>query len=124
MKQIVLSALSAFLLCQTSTYAQISVGVSDGPGAYPDAHLFNDGAGGLGPGEFMTQPEMRAFGPTGDENGPTAPFYTEPTYNYTGWFRPRAAGRTQAERCYAPDTFRPRGFGRLFARPANGMRVD
>ncbi|MFK7817607.1 MAG: hypothetical protein AB8G99_02725, partial [Planctomycetaceae bacterium] len=46
------------------------------------------------------------------------------TYNYTGWFRPRAAGRTQAERCYAPDTFRPRGFGRLFARPANGMRVD
>lgn len=126
MKRIVLSALSAFVLCllsQTNASAQVSFGVVDSPGSYPDAHLF-DGVGGPGPGEFMTQPEVRAFGPSGDENGPTAPFYAEPMYNYTGWFRPRAVGVTQAERCYAPDTFRPRGLGRLYARRSTGVRMD
>lgn len=120
MKRIALSALSVLGLCligQSAAFAQIGVSVSEG--SYAPEYHGND----LGPGEFMTQPELRAFGPTGDENGPTAPFFSEPMHNYTGWFRPRAVGRTQAERCYG-DTFRPRGFGHLFAKSSTGMRLD
>ncbi|MEY3459221.1 MAG: hypothetical protein RL215_2378 [Planctomycetota bacterium] len=49
--------------------------------------------------------------------------YPQPMDRYTNWYRPRAATLGQAERC-APDSFRPRGLGHLFADPCDGFRMD
>lgn len=128
MKRFTLSAQSVFgvlgLVCllQSASHAQIGVGVREGNFDRPGAFLFGD-EGLPGPREFMTSPEIRAFGPNGEGEGPSAPFYDQPSYNYTGWYRPRASGRDQAARCYG-DTFRPRGYGHMFARPWNGQRMD
>lgn len=46
-----------------------------------------------------------------------------PLERYTHWYRPRAASLTSQQRC-APDTFRPRGFGHLFARPCDSLRME
>jgi hypothetical protein len=46
-----------------------------------------------------------------------------PLDKYTNWYRPRASSLTQYQRC-APDEFRPRGFGHLFARPCDGFRME
>jgi hypothetical protein len=46
-----------------------------------------------------------------------------PLDKYTNWYRPRASSLTQYQRC-APDEFRPRGFGNLFARPCDGFRME
>lgn len=134
MKRIALSALNGFcafglvIVMQASALGQMSVRVVDdlngsvvGDGL---AHGFAGPAEGTpGPEEFITAPEYRAFSATEDGSGPIAPFYSLPTHNYTGWFRPRAAGRGMGERCYG-DTFRPRGLGRLFARNSYGQRMD
>ncbi len=109
-------------LLQPVTQAQMSIGVNEGNFDRPGAFLFGD-EGLPGPTEFMTDPDIRAFGPNGEGEGPSAPFYDQPTYNYTGWYRPRASGRDQSARCYG-DTFRPRGYGHLFARQWNGQRMD
>lgn len=42
---------------------------------------------------------------------------------FTQWHRPKAATLTKSQRC-APDQFRPRGFGHLFARPCDSFRMD
>jgi len=42
---------------------------------------------------------------------------------FTEWHRPRAATLTKNQRC-APDEFRPRGFGHLFARPCDSFRME
>ena len=42
---------------------------------------------------------------------------------FTEWHRPRAATLTKCQRC-APDSFRPRGFGNLFARPCDSFRME
>ncbi|MEZ6132494.1 MAG: hypothetical protein R3C59_27840 [Planctomycetaceae bacterium] len=42
---------------------------------------------------------------------------------FTEWHRPKAATLTAHQRC-APDSFRPRGFGHLFARPCDSFRMD
>ena len=49
--------------------------------------------------------------------------FTMPFDRYTTWYRPRAASLTKYQRC-APDSFRPRGFGNLFARPCDGYRME
>ena len=49
--------------------------------------------------------------------------FSLPMDKYTNWYRPRAASLTQYQRC-APDSFRPRGFGHLFATPCDGYRMD
>jgi hypothetical protein len=46
-----------------------------------------------------------------------------PMDKYTNWYRPRAATLTPFQRC-APDTFRPRGYGHLFASPCDGFRME
>ncbi|MCA9050744.1 MAG: hypothetical protein KDA89_18525 [Planctomycetaceae bacterium] len=46
-----------------------------------------------------------------------------PLHAYTTWYRPRAATLTTSVRC-APDPFRPRGFGHLFAEPCDGFRME
>lgn len=46
-----------------------------------------------------------------------------PMDRYTNWYRPKASTLTQAQRC-APDSFRPRGFGHLFANPCDGFRME
>lgn len=42
---------------------------------------------------------------------------------FTSWHRPKAATLTQAQRC-APDSFNPRGYGHLFARPCDSFRME
>lgn len=42
---------------------------------------------------------------------------------FGSWYRPRASTLTSAQRC-APDDFRPRGFGHLFARPCDSFRME
>lgn len=49
--------------------------------------------------------------------------FSLPMDRYTNWYRPRAATLTQYQRC-APDSFRPKGLGNLFARPCDGYRMD
>ena len=49
--------------------------------------------------------------------------FSMPMDKYTNWYRPRAATLTQYQRC-APDSFRPRGLGHLFARPCDGYRME
>ena len=49
--------------------------------------------------------------------------FSMPFDKYTQWYRPRAAGLTQYQRC-EPDSFRPRGLGHLFARPCDGYRME
>jgi hypothetical protein len=51
------------------------------------------------------------------------PHFSQPSHRYGHWYRPRAATLTASERCQ-PDSFRPRGFGHLFARPCDGYRMD
>lgn len=43
--------------------------------------------------------------------------------SYTTWYRPRASTLTRGVRC-APQTFSPRGFGNLFARPCDPFRME
>jgi hypothetical protein len=49
--------------------------------------------------------------------------FSLPMDKYTNWYRPRAATLTQYQRC-APDSFRPKGLGHLFARPCDGYRME
>lgn len=76
-----------------------------------------------GPENFIVAPEIEVFSPSNNGAGPMAPFYRMPTYQYTGWYRPRAVERDTAVRCQ-PTDFRPRGFGNLFARTPSNRRLD
>ncbi len=49
--------------------------------------------------------------------------FSMPFDKYTQWYRPRASSLTAYQRC-APDSFRPRGFGHLFAPPCDGFRME
>lgn len=49
--------------------------------------------------------------------------FSMPFDKYTQWYRPRAASLTAYQRC-APDSFRPRGLGHLFAQPCDGYRME
>jgi hypothetical protein len=49
--------------------------------------------------------------------------FSMPFDKYTQWYRPRAASLTAYQRC-APDSFRPRGLGHLFAPPCDGYRME
>ena len=49
--------------------------------------------------------------------------FAAPLHAFTTWYRPRAATLTRMQRC-APDPFRPRGFGHLFARQCDPFRMD
>lgn len=49
--------------------------------------------------------------------------FSAPMDRYTNWYRPKASTLTQGQRC-EPDSFRPRGYGNLFARPYDGFRMD
>jgi hypothetical protein len=42
---------------------------------------------------------------------------------FTTWHRPKASTLTKSQRC-APDSFRPRGLGHLFATPCDSFRMD
>ncbi len=76
-----------------------------------------------GPENFIVAPEVEVFSPSSNGAGPMAPFFRMPTYQYTGWYRPRAVERDTAVRCQPAD-FRPRGTGNLFARTPSGRRLD
>lgn len=69
--------------------------------------------------QIRTVPDLGAPGSAG--NGFN--HFPLPLDKYTNWYRPRASSLTQYQRC-APDTFRPRGFGHLFARPCDGFRME
>ncbi len=43
--------------------------------------------------------------------------------SYTTWHRPKSSTWTRGVRC-VPQSFRPRGFGNLFARPCDPFRMD
>ncbi len=68
---------------------------------------------------FRAVPDLGAPGSPG--NG--FKHFMLPMDKYTTWYRPRAATLTAWQRC-APDSFRPRGFGHLFARPCDGFRME
>lgn len=65
---------------------------------------------------------------TADIGSPASPGYgfkhfPSPMHAFTRWHRPRAATLTAWQRC-APQQFRPRGYGDLFARPCDPFRMD
>jgi len=51
------------------------------------------------------------------------PHFHLPLHRYTNWYRPRAATLRKPQRG-ATDPWRPKGFGHLFARPAEGYRLE
>jgi len=61
----------------------------------------------------------------GDENRPSRgyPHYDYPTERYGQWYRPRAFGLKQEQRCL-PRAFRPRGYGSLLKRPSTCYRME
>ena len=69
--------------------------------------------------QIRSNPDLGAPGSAG--NG--FHHFSMPFDKYTSWYRPRAATLTNYQRC-APDQFRPRGFGNLFARPYDGYRME
>ena len=69
--------------------------------------------------QIRSTPDLGAPGSAG--NG--FHHFSMPFDKYTTWYRPRAATLTKHQRC-GPDTFRPRGFGHLFARPCDGFRME
>lgn len=52
------------------------------------------------------------------------PNYDLPAKHYDVWYRPKLFGWTKALRCAKEDTFRPRGYGRLFVEPETPKRMD
>ncbi|WP_166819911.1 hypothetical protein [Thalassoroseus pseudoceratinae] len=52
------------------------------------------------------------------------PNYDLPKKHYDVWYRPKLFGWTKSLRCAKKDTFRPRGFGRLFVEPDTPKRMD
>ncbi len=68
---------------------------------------------------YRAQPDLGAPGSAGHGFS----HFMLPMDKYTNWYRPRAATLSQCQRC-APDSFRPRGLGHLFARPCDGFRMD
>ena len=82
-------------------------------GAAMPAEAFNGFA------QFRSTPDLGAPG----SGGIGFHHFSLPMDRYTNWYRPRAATLTQYQRC-APDSFRPRGFGHLFARPCDGYRME
>ncbi len=68
------------------------------------------------------------FRQSADIGSPGSPGYgfkhfPSPMHAFTRWHRPRAATLTACQRC-EPDSWRPRGFGNLFARPCDPFRMD
>lgn len=49
--------------------------------------------------------------------------FTAPLHAFTSWYRPRASTLGRDQRC-APDEFRPRGYGHLFARQCDPYRME
>ena len=82
-----------------------------------DARLPNGAFNGFAQNRLI--PDLGAPGSSG--NGFN--HFSLPMDKYTNWYRPRAATLTQYQRC-APDSFRPRGLGHLFARPCDGYRME
>ena len=77
------------------------------------------------PGNFNGYAGMRQSADTGmpGTGGFGHSHFAQPMDRYTTWYRPRAATLTRSERC-APDTYRPRGLGHLFADPVDSFRMD
>lgn len=69
--------------------------------------------------QYRRQPDL------GSGNSPSFGYkhFPLPLNMFGSWYRPRASTLTKAQRC-APDAFRPRGFGHLFARPCDSFRMD
>lgn len=61
----------------------------------------------------------------GEEDAPSRgyPHYDYPFERYGQWYRPRAFGLKQEERCL-PRPFRPRGYGNLQKRPSTCYRME
>ncbi len=69
--------------------------------------------------------QYRQYPGPGDPGSPAYGFkhFPSPMFSFTRWYRPRAATLTKDVRC-APDSFRPRGYGNLFARPCDPFRME
>ncbi len=79
-----------------------------------------------GPSENFNGFSVHRLSPDlGAPGGPSHGFFhfMMPMDKYTSWYRPKAATLTSGQRC-APDPFRPRGFGHLFARPCDDHRME
>lgn len=76
-------------------------------------------------GAYNGYAQVRAVPDLGAPGSAGAGFshFPMPMDRYTNWYRPKAATLTQYQRCQ-PASFRPRGFGNLFARPCDGFRMD
>ncbi|GAB5440433.1 MAG: hypothetical protein Fues2KO_07820 [Fuerstiella sp.] len=96
--------------------------VADMPAAVPPEQIIHGEATVArynGYDRYRRQPD------TGAPGSPAYGFkhFPAPMHAFTTWYRPRAATLTAAQRC-APQPFRPRGFGNLFARPCDPFRME
>ena len=85
--------------------------------AHPDFYQ-----GGIQPNGFD---QYRREPSLGCEGSPSHGYkhFGLPLTMFGNWYRPRASTLTPVQRC-APDAFRPRGFGHLFARPCDSYRME
>ena len=91
----------------------VSVSASNADAGYGQSYHDN------GFDEFRQQPDLGAPGSPGS-GFKHFPFRM---HMFTTWHRPRAATLTKRQRC-APEAFRPRGYGDLFARPCDSFRME
>jgi hypothetical protein len=110
-----------FVIAILVTQNNATAGEAGGSSVQPTAGATDSGDcfGFNGFGQFRHSPEYGMPGSAGSGYQ----HFTYPMHNYTTWYRPRAATLNQCVRC-APDSFRPRGFGHLFARPCDGYRME
>lgn len=111
-----LKPLAVFVVAILSTF--ISTSAEDSPLPPNDGTLSNSFRVN-GYDQYRQHPDLGS--PASPAHG--SKHFTGPLHAFTTWYRPRAATLTQGQRC-APDSFRPRGFGHLFARPCDPYRME
>ncbi len=122
-----LTPLAVFVIAIITTQARTSA--EDASGVKPEqlkTVSVSNTSGGMsqpysenGFDQFRQQPDLGAPGSPGF-GFKHFPFKM---HMFTTWHRPRAATLTKAQRC-APEKFRPRGYGDLFARPCDSFRME
>ncbi|MEZ6060759.1 MAG: hypothetical protein R3C19_10380 [Planctomycetaceae bacterium] len=111
----------AILIGQSAVHANDRAisGTAIQPVPVGPADEYSDCFGFNGFSQYRMSPDLGGEGSAGHG----FQHFSMPMHSYTTWYRPRAATLNECVRC-AQDSFRPRGFGNLFARPCDGYRME
>ena len=123
-RRLVLRGIAVCLLVASGTMASAQDAAQTDTPAEPPAPMLFAPAHPLATGAFRDT-EYGHLPHYGDADSPGRghAHYDYPSQRYGQWYRPKAFGLTQTERCL-PRPFRPRGSGNLQNRPSTCYRID